>query len=85
MGNFFQELKRRRVISTALYYCAGAWVILQIVDVLTPALDLPSWFLTFILYLFLIGFPVVTLLAWFYGKRIGQAHWTPIYWIVENQ
>ncbi|MDP6534970.1 MAG: hypothetical protein QGG02_01280 [Gammaproteobacteria bacterium] len=66
MGNFFQELKRRRVIKTVLYYIAGAWVTLQVVDVLTPALDLPSWFLAFILYVFLIGFPVVTLLAWFY-------------------
>ena len=36
------ELKRRNVVRMALFYLLGAWVVLQVADVLFEALELPA-------------------------------------------
>ncbi len=66
MGNLFQELSRRKVIKVAIAYSVGGWALLQVAEVVSSALALPAWTLTFILYLLIIGFPVTLLLAWMY-------------------
>jgi adenylate cyclase len=43
MQDFFKELKKRKVIKVAVVYLVVAWVLMQIVDVMFPALDLPEW------------------------------------------
>jgi hypothetical protein len=35
------ELKRRNVIRVAVLYLVAGWVVLQVADVLFPALDVP--------------------------------------------
>ena len=37
IGKFLRELKRRRVLNTAFLYVVGAWVALQVVEVLAGA------------------------------------------------
>ena len=37
------ELKRRNVLRVGIAYLVLAWLVLQIADVLFPALTLPDW------------------------------------------
>jgi adenylate cyclase len=62
--SFLEELKRRRVVRVALVYCAAAFVFLQIADILTPALHLPPWTMTFIVVVLALGFVLALVLSW---------------------
>jgi len=42
---FFKDLKRRNVLRVALAYLAGAWLLLQVADVLIDNDLLPGWVL----------------------------------------
>lgn len=64
LGAFLTELKRRRVYRVAVVYAAVAFVIWQAAEIAFPALDLPTWTLTFVVVLTLVGFPVALVLAW---------------------
>jgi adenylate cyclase len=66
MNSFWQELRKRRVIRVAIAYLVLSWLILQIVDVILPALRLPDWSITLVLVLLLVGFPVALLLSWLF-------------------
>lgn len=61
---FFRELKRRRVIRVAAVYAVVAFVLVQVADLLVPALLLPDWVLRFVAFLLILGFPVALVLAW---------------------
>ena len=41
--SFFDELKRRNVVRVGIAYAVGAWVLLQIFDVVGESLELPEW------------------------------------------
>jgi hypothetical protein len=43
MHPVIQSLKNRRVVQWALAYLAGAWVVLQVMDVLGGNLGWPTW------------------------------------------
>jgi hypothetical protein len=66
-GSFLSELKRRRVIRTCVVYIVLCWVVLQVADIVVPALyydaDKASLYL---LYAAVLGFPVTFALAWFF-------------------
>ena len=62
--NFFKELKRRKVYRVATVYAITGWIIAQIAAVTFPHLNLPNWFITAIIVLVIIGFPVALVLAW---------------------
>lgn len=64
--NFWQELKRRKVVRVITVYAAAAFVILEVVDIVSPALGLPSWTLAFVIVLLCIGFIISTVLSWIY-------------------
>jgi TolB-like protein len=61
---FFAELKRRRVFRVMAVYGAVGFVIIQIAELIVPALLLPEWTYRFITLLLLLGFPVAVILAW---------------------
>lgn len=61
---FFAELKRRRVFRVMAVYGAVGFVLMQIVELLVPALLLPEWTYRFIALLLLLGFPIAVILAW---------------------
>jgi TolB-like protein len=61
---FFAELKRRRVFRVMAVYGAVGFVLMQIVELLVPALLLPDWTYRFIALLVLLGFPIAVILAW---------------------
>lgn len=66
LTGWFGELKRRRVFRVVAAYAVSAWLILQVVDVLTGALPVPDWTLTAATVALACGFPVSALLAWVY-------------------
>ena len=61
---FFAELKRRKVFRVAAVYGAVAFVVLQVADILVPALHLPETFTTGVALLSMLGFPIALVLAW---------------------
>ena len=62
--SFFKELKRRNVFRVAIAYVLVAWVLLQIADVLFPALGLPEWTIRLVAGLLILGFPLSVFFAW---------------------
>jgi TolB-like protein len=64
MNAFLAELRRRKVIRVAAAYLVAAWVIMQVVNVATPALELPGWVDGFIFVLLAAGFVIVVVLSW---------------------
>ena len=61
---FLSELQRRNVFRVAIVYVITGWVVMQIVDVMFPALNLPEWTITLVAALLIIGFPVALIFAW---------------------
>ena len=66
MQKFLEEVKRRNVFRVALVYIIVAWLTMQVVDVMFPALNVPDWTISAIAVLLLIGFPFAIIFAWAY-------------------
>jgi len=64
MREFLQEAKRRNVFRVALVYIVAAWLTIQVVDVMFPALNVPDWVVSAVAVMLLIGFPFALILAW---------------------
>ncbi|HVN43481.1 MAG TPA: hypothetical protein VMT50_11905 [Steroidobacteraceae bacterium] len=73
---FFAELRRRRVGKVAVAYGAIAWAVTEGGSVVAPALHLPEWTMTFIVVLFMAGFPVAMALAWIFDLGPEGIHRT---------
>ena len=63
MKKLIQEIHRRSLWQVLGIYAVGAWVALQVVDVLAQNFGLPEWFPAFALALLVIGLPVVVATA----------------------
>jgi TolB-like protein len=61
---FFAELKRRKVFRVMAVYGVVGFVLLQVMDLLVPALLLPDWTYRLVALFLFLGFPVAVLLAW---------------------
>lgn len=66
MNKFFEELKRRNVIKSALAYLVVVWVLLQIFSILLPIVSAPEWILQGITLLMVIGLPIWIIVSWIY-------------------
>src|SRR5215510_8065430 len=64
MAEFFAELKRRQMFRVAAVYAVVAWLLLQVVNNLTPGLNLPNWVATSVIVVLALGFPVALIFAW---------------------
>jgi serine/threonine-protein kinase len=64
MRKFLQEVKRRNVFRVGLMYIFAAWLTIQVVDVMFPALNVPEWVVSAVAVLLLIGFPFALIFAW---------------------
>jgi len=65
IGRFLRELKRRRVLNTAFLYVVGAWIALQVVEVLAGA-GLPPTAMRNLLIILSFGFPLALITGWFF-------------------
>lgn len=74
-----REMRRRHVFRTAALYVVGAWLAMQVADVVFPALDIPERAMRYVLAGALLGFPIAVVLGWFYEigahgiRRTGPA------------
>ena len=66
MKQFFSELKKRKVMRVAVVYLVAGWLIMQVGEVMFPALRLPEWALSLSAVLLILGFPVALILSWAY-------------------
>lgn len=66
MGNFFSELKRRKVLRVAAAYVVSSWVLLQVADLLTDVLELPAWAPKLVFLILVVGFVPALILSWAY-------------------
>ena len=69
MSQFFQELKRRKVLKTLGVYGAAAIVITQLAASIFPFLYLPDWTVTLVIVLVSLGFPITFFLSWTYDLK----------------
>jgi len=58
------ELQRRNVFRVGIAYAIAVWVLLQIMDVITPILALPDWAPKLIFVILAIGFVPAVIFAW---------------------
>ena len=68
MNNYIQELKRRKVFTSAGLYAFSSFIIMQVANIIVPALHLPDWTNTLILTLLVLGFPIAMIFAWLYDR-----------------
>jgi adenylate cyclase len=61
---FLAEIKRRKVIQTAVLYAVASWGVLQVAALLLDMLEVPPWGLKLVFALLLLGFPLALLLSW---------------------
>ena len=62
--NYLAELKRRNIFKVAIAYLALGWVIMQITDVMVPALNLPKEIISIVAFIGVIGFPLALFFTW---------------------
>ena len=72
MLKLYNELKRRKVLTTLGVYGAAAFIIIQVAEIVFTRLLLPDWTVTFIIILVLLGFPVTFFLAWTFDLTRGS-------------
>jgi TolB-like protein len=62
--SFFEELKRRNVFRVGIAYVVVGWLLLQVTDIVVPIMELPNSVAKVVLFLLMIGFPLVIFFAW---------------------
>ena len=62
--SFLGEIKRRKVFHVAAVYLVVAWLIMQVVDVVSGPLLLPDVFARIVIVVLAIGFPITVLISW---------------------
>ena len=74
MLKFFNELKRRKVLTTLGVYAGAAFIIVQVAEITFHRLLIPDWTVTFVIVLAILGFPITFFLSWTYDlKRDADA------------
>ena len=60
------DLRRRHVFRVAALYIVGAWMLLQIADVIFPGLGIPEAAIRYVMIAALVGFPIALVIGWMY-------------------
>ena len=77
LNYFYHELRRRRVFRTAAYYLVGAWVLLQVCELVFDVLRFPDASMQFVLAATIVGFPVALIFGWKYDITAQGIKRTP--------
>ena len=62
--SIYAELSRRNVFRVGIAYAVASWVLLQIVDVISPIFELPAWAPKLIFVILAIGLVPALIFAW---------------------
>lgn len=71
-GSPWATLARRKIVQWALAYAAGAWVLLQVLSLLTETYHWPERVMQLAVAVAVLGFPIALVVAWFHGERGAQ-------------
>ena len=74
MKNLLRETHRRSVWQVLAVYVGVSWAVLQVVDVLTQNMGLPTWVFPFALVLLLLGLPMMLATAIIQGRGGAAGH-----------
>src|ERR1051325_4309322 len=72
MNEFFQRLKRRKLVQWAIAYAAAAFALLQGIDIVAQQFGWPEGARRGITLALVVGFFVTLVLAWYHGERGAQ-------------
>jgi len=64
--DLWSQLKKRKVVRVAVAYIVVGWVVMQVGEVVFEGLGVPSWSLSLLIVLVLLGFPIAVVLSWAY-------------------
>lgn len=71
---FVGELRRRRVLRTTGGYIIIGWLVVQVVDTVSPALGWGDDVLRFVIVSLIAGLPLIAILSWFFDVVGGRVH-----------
>ena len=71
-GSFIGDLMRRGVVQATAAYMVFSWLLIQVADIITPALNLPAWLPTLVTFAAIGGLPIVVVLAWLLERKEGR-------------
>ena len=74
----YQQLRRRRVIRTAIVYLALAWLALQVADLLADSDIVSDSFVRWLIFAGIVGFPLVLVLSWVYEAPWRERKWIAV-------
>ncbi|KPL26420.1 MAG: hypothetical protein AMS23_01785 [Bacteroides sp. SM1_62] len=66
LGQFWQELKRRKVIRVIIVYAAASFVILELVSIVAEPFGLPDWTIKLVFVILCVGLIISIILSWIY-------------------
>jgi len=66
IARFWQELRRRKVLSVLAMYAGAAFIIIELSNNVVDPLGLPDWIPTLVILILIVGFPVTVVLAWLF-------------------
>lgn len=66
IGRLIRELRRRRVFRMTAFYIIGSWVVLQVADLLFPALGIDESAIRYVWASIVAGFPLAVFFSWRY-------------------
>ncbi len=72
MSALLDRLRERKLVQWALAYLAGAWLLLQVLDVLGQNFDWPRAFFRSATIVLGVGFLAALVLAWYHGEKGRQ-------------
>ena len=64
--DLWSQLKKRKVVRVAVAYIVVGWIVMQVGEVVFEGLGVPSWSLSLLIVLVLLGFPIAVVLSWAY-------------------
>jgi len=85
ISQFWQELKRRRVVHVITVYASAAFVLIELVNNLTEPLSLPPKLSTIVVIILAVGFPLTIILAWIYDLTPEGIEKTKAVEVTENE
>jgi len=62
----YREARRRKLFRTGALYVLGAWLMLQVADVLFPGFGIPNAAIQALVWAAVLGFPVALVFGWLY-------------------
>jgi TolB-like protein/Tfp pilus assembly protein PilF len=76
-SHLLRELRRRRVLSMTAYYIVAAWVVVQVVSLVLPAMGIDEFALRYVWLAIIVGFPLAVFFSWRYDIGADGLHRTP--------